>query len=102
MLTDNSKPKMSLGQALRIRWPFLLGITVFHLLVVFVPSVAANHNLMGALFFAAAVPAALPVLFRAAPYSFWVVASLYWFFGFIATVCLKSAIFWIMGWELQS
>jgi hypothetical protein len=100
MFTDSSKPKMSLGQALRIRWPFLLGITAFHLLVVFVPSLAGNHQLLGALFFAAAVPAALPVLFGAAPYSFWVVASLYWFFGFIATACVKAAIFLAMGWEL--
>jgi len=100
MFADSSKPKMSLGQALRIRWPFLLGITAFHLLVVFVPTVASNRQLLGALFFAAAVPASLPVLFGAAPYSFWVVASLYWFFGFIATASLKAAIFWFMGWGL--
>ena len=102
MFTNENKPKMTLGQALRSRWPFLLGITIFQLLVVFVPSVATNHQLVGALFFAAAVPAALPVLFGAAPYTFWIVASLYWFFGLIATVCLKAAIFSIMGWELQT
>src|SRR5688572_9784358 len=36
----NTKPKIALGQALRSHWPYLLGITTFHLLVVFVPSVA--------------------------------------------------------------
>lgn len=100
MFPNSSKSKMTLGQSLKTRWPFLLGITAFHLLVVFVPSVASNHQLLGALFFAVAVLAMLPVLFGAAPYSFWVVASLYWFFGFIATVCLKAAVFWIMDWEL--
>ena len=90
--------RLPLSAALRRYWPFLLGITAFHFLIVFVPGMTDNRGLVTALFFAAVVPAMIPTLFGSAPYSFWVVACLYWFFGFLLAILVKAAIYTLFAW----
>ena len=102
MFKVNSKARISLGQAMRRYWPFLLGITAFHILLVFVPSAAENHALLAILFFAAVLPAMWPTAFGAAPYSFWVVASLYWFFGFLLVALVRVILYSLLGWDAES
>jgi hypothetical protein len=91
---------MPLRPALRRYWPWLLGITAFHVLDVFVPSVSANSTLMQVLFFLAALPAMWPLIFGLAPYSFWVVAALYWVLGFVLMGILRALLFLALGWQV--
>ena len=92
---------MPLKSALRRYWPFLLGITAFHILVVFFPAVSNNWNLVAVLFFVAVIPAMWPSTFGSAPYSFWAIASLYWFFGLLLTVAVKVALYVALGISLD-
>ena len=98
----SARPKMPLRQALRKYWPFLLGISAFHVLMVFVPAVSNNWPLVQVLFFVAVLPAMWPSLFGSAPYSFWVVATLYWFFGYILLVVFAVLLYTVMGWEMPT
>jgi len=92
MFSRNSNERMKLGPSLKRYWPFFLGMTLFHALVVFVPSVSANHAVVITLFFAAAIPASWPYVCGNAPYSFWMVACGYWFFGLILMAMIKVLI----------
>jgi hypothetical protein len=100
MLRRSAKTRLPLQEAVLRYWPYLLGITAFHFLVVFVPGVSTNWPLVQALFFLAVLPAMYPVTFGSAKYSFWVLAMLYWFFGYILTFVLKALIFMVVGWQL--
>jgi hypothetical protein len=100
MLRRSAKIRLPLRDAMPRYWPCLLGITAFHFLVVFVPEVSTNWPLAQALFFLAMLLAMYPVTFGSARYSFWVVAILYWFFGYLLTFVLKALIFIVMGWQL--
>ncbi len=100
MFSSSGKARLSLGPAMRRYWPFLLGITAFHILVVFVPAVSSNWNVVSVLFIAAVLPAMYPSLFGTAPFSFWIVACLYWFFGYILTILLKGLLFTLLGWPI--
>jgi len=74
-------------------WPFLIGLPIFQLLIVFVPTVRNNEVLFGILFLSAILPAMWPLFFGNAPYSYWVAACAYWFFGFILLVALVAALY---------
>jgi len=100
MLQRTAKPRLPLRAAVRRYWPCLLGITAFHLVVVFVPGASTNVGLIQVLFFAALLPPMWPPIFRSAAYSFWVLAVLYWFFGYLVTILFKVLLFSAMGWEL--
>ena len=100
MIQRNAKARLPLRTALRCYWPFLLGITSFHILVVFDSAISTNQTLLLILFFVAILPAMWPYLFASAPYSFWAVAALYWFFGYLLTIALKVLLFSALGWEL--
>jgi hypothetical protein len=91
---------MPLRQALRRYWPFLLGITLFHVLITFVPNLSEHRAAVTTLFFCAMIPAQLPYLVGAAPYSFSVVGGLYWFFGGIATIVVKVLLYSVLGWSI--
>jgi len=82
---------------MRRYWPFLLGITAFQILVVFAPAVSDNRVVVSALFFMATIPAMYPYLFGEAPFSFWAVACLYWFFGYILMFVVKAVIYSLLG-----
>jgi hypothetical protein len=97
MLEGNSKTRLPLRTAMRLYWPFLLGITAFQILVIFVPPVSENRVVVSALFFMATLPAMYPYLFRNAPFSFWTVACLYWFFGYILMIIAKVVIYSLLG-----
>src|SRR5687767_3930595 len=99
MLQHNPKTRLPLGLAMRRYWPFLLGITAFHILVVFAPAISANRNLVSILFFVAVLPAMYPYLLCSAPFSYWAVAALYWFFGYILTIIVKAVLFSLLGWN---
>jgi hypothetical protein len=98
MFQRSASPRLPLRPALRRYWPCLLGITAFHIAVVFVPGVSTAPGLMQGLFFVAVLPAMWPFLFGSAAYSFWVAATLYWFFGYILTIVFKAALFQVVGW----
>jgi hypothetical protein len=100
MLRRSAKTRLPLREALPRYWPYLLGITAFHFLVVFVPAISTNSPLVQVLFFLAVLPAMYPVTFGSANSSFWSVAVLYWFFGYMLTFVLKALIFIVMGWQL--
>jgi hypothetical protein len=100
MLGRSAKIRLPLREAMPRYWPCLLGMTAFHSLVVFVPSVSANWPAVQALFFVAVLPAMYPVTLGSARYSFWIVAVLYWFFRFGLTFVFKALIFLVMGWQL--
>jgi hypothetical protein len=100
MFQHSAKHRLPLGPALRRYWPCLLGITAFHFAVVFVPGVSTNWSLVQVLFLVAVLPAAWPSVFGSAAYSFWAVAALYWFFGYLLTFVLKVLLFWALGWQL--
>jgi hypothetical protein len=89
MLSHNSKHRMKLRPSLRRYWPFLLGIALFHLLVIFVPGVLESHKVLFVLFLVAVVPAGWPHTFGTAPYTFWLVACCYWFFGFMLMAIVR-------------
>jgi hypothetical protein len=97
MLQGSNKIRVPLGAAMRRYWPFLLGITLFQVLVVFVPAVSSNWNVASVLFLVATLPAMYPYLFGSAPFSFWVVACLYWFFGYILMIFVKAFIYSLLG-----
>jgi len=100
MLQRSAKIRLPLREAMPRYWPCLLGITAFHFLVVFVPGVSTNWPVVQALFFLAVLPAMYPVSFGSAKYSFWVVAAVYWFFGYVLMFVIKALIFTVMGWQL--
>jgi hypothetical protein len=93
-------PKLRLREALRTYWPFLIGLPVFQFLIVFVPPVRNNEWLFGILFLGAILPAMWPLFFGNAPFSFWVAACAYWFFGFILLLALVAAIFVVFNIKL--
>lgn len=95
----SAKTRLPLGSAMRRYWPFLLGIPAFHILVVFVPAISGNGNLVSVLFFVAILPAMYPYVVKSAPLIFWVVASLYWFFGYLLTLVVKVVLFSSLGWN---
>ena len=86
-------PRVGLREALRTYWPFLIGLPIFQLLIVFVPTVRNNEVLFGIFFLGAILPAMWPLFFGNAPFSFWVVACAYWFFGFILLVAFVAALY---------
>src|SRR5690349_17902093 len=100
MFQRSANPRLPLRPALRRYGPCLLGITAFHVVVVFVPGASTKPGLVPVLFFAAVLPAMWPLMFGSAAYSFWVAAALYWFFGYILTVVFEVALFQFAGWEL--
>jgi len=97
MLQSSGKTRLPLGAAMRRYWPFLLGITAFQILVIFVPAVSDNPIVVSILFIAATLPAMYPYLLGAAPFSFWAVACLYWFFGYILMIVVKAVIYSLLG-----
>jgi hypothetical protein len=100
MLSNNGKARLTLRSAMRRYWPFLLGIAVFQILVVFVPAISSNWNVVSVLFFVAILPAMYPFLFGSAPFSFWAVACLYWFFGYILMILVKGLLYTLLGWPI--
>ena len=96
----HTTPRLRLRQALRTYWPFLIGLPIFQFLIVFSPTVRNNDVLFGILFLSAILPAMWPSSFGNAPYSFWVAACVYWFFGFILLVALVAAIYVVFNIKL--
>jgi hypothetical protein len=99
MLRYDPKSRLPLGPAIRRYWPFLLGIPIFHILVVFVPAISSSSNLVSVLFLVALLPAMYPLLLGSAPFSYWAIAMLYWFFGYLITILLKAVLYALLGLE---
>jgi hypothetical protein len=95
-----TNPRLRLRQALQTYWPFLIGLPIFQLLIVFVPIVRNNDVLFGILFLSAILPAMWPLFFGDAPFSFWVAACAYWFFGFILLVALVAALYVVFNLKI--
>ncbi len=93
-------PRVPLRQALQTYWPFLIGLPIFQFLIVFVPTVRNSEVLFGFLFFSAILTAMWPLFYGNAPFSFWVVACVYWLFGFVLLLALVAALFVVFNLKL--
>jgi hypothetical protein len=91
-----------LRPALRKYWPFLIGLPIFHAVALFGPDMKINDGVFMVLFLAAMFPAMWPATFGDAPYSFWVVAVLYWFFGFFLMALIGAVITSTIGAAVSS
>jgi hypothetical protein len=89
MFAHTDKPRLPFGPAVRRYWLFLLGLVLFHFLVVFFPAVIEPPVVMIVLFFGVTIAAMWPWLFRDAPYTFWIFACVYWVGGAILMMLLK-------------
>ena len=99
-LRRNTTPRLGLRQALQTYWPFLIGLAIFQFLIVFVPSVRNSGVLFGVLFLSAVFSAMWPVFCGNAPFSFWVFACGYWFFGFLLLLAVVAALFVVFNIKL--
>jgi hypothetical protein len=99
MLPRSSKPRLEFPESLKVYWPFLGGMFVFHVLVVFVPGFAENRPLLFGFFFVSAFMAMWPSAFGSAPYSFWIFACVYWVLGVVLMVLIKLGVFLMLGLE---
>ena len=92
MFSRSSGPRLPLKKALRTYWFYLMGLFLLQVLMVFVPAAVDRTSVFFGLFFAAAFSAGWPWLYRDAPYTFWVVACVYWVVGFALMVLVKAEI----------
>jgi hypothetical protein len=62
---------------------------VFHATIVFVPGELLNDGVLVVCFFGVMFAASYPVMCRDAPYSFWILACVYWVLGGVLMALLK-------------
>jgi uncharacterized membrane protein len=69
-----------LGPAMRIYWPWLLPLLLTSVVIFVLHAGKDQSHVVKARFFASAFAALVPWVFLSAPYSFWVLACVLWFF----------------------
>lgn len=92
MFPHLGKPRLPFGQAFRKYWPFMSGLVLLHFLMIFFPSVLKPDAVMITLFFGATFAAGWPWLFKDAPYTFWIVACVYWVVGLMVMALIKAVL----------
>ena len=78
MSRRNPTPRLPLREALRVYWPWLLGLVVAAAITFFIPNPREHFSVIAVFFFCGAFMAAYPWLRLNAPYSFWVFAGVLW------------------------